>query len=104
MKLIVQKHPDYTKQKLSGNAARAALREALTAIGESILIPEPPYTGIVRRRALDCLRRGEAICTDRNDLGRPVKGTIITMPIQIVGIIKADGTYEAVGEEPDKEE
>lgn len=94
MKLYVKKYPDYLHQEVSGADARRELKAALHEIGSSILIPEAPHTGIVRRRALDRLRSGDAIWTDRNDLGRPVKGTIISLPLKILGILKEDGTYE----------
>ena len=95
MKLHVTRHPSTQHEAVEGKAARSALKEALAIIGTSILIPEPPFTGIVRRQALDCLRRGQAIWTSRDDLGRPAKGIIITMPLKILGILKEDGSFES---------
>ena len=70
----------------------------LGKIGNMIAIPEPPFTGIVRRRAIDLLRDGETIYDKIDHDGQiSIDATLMSMSPRIVGIIKADGTYEEAG-------
>lgn len=99
MKLLVGKNG--TKPTpIEGEAARSALRAMLKGIGDMIAIPEQPYTGIVRRRALDRLRAGDAIYDKIDSTGQISRdATIMRMPPKVVGIIKPDGTYEEAGDD-----
>lgn len=85
MKLtVIEKHE---KRSVEGAEARAVLKGVLKQIGENILLPIPPHTGIVRRRALDRLREGSAIWGETDPHGQP-RGTILTMPPKVIGILK----------------
>lgn len=96
MKLLVMKK-DEKKRTVEGAEARAKLKEVLGNISKNLLIPEPPFTGKVRRRALDRLRDGDPIWDANDENGQPHKSaTILVMPAKIVGIIKEDGTFEEV--------
>lgn len=97
MKLSIYRYPEMQREDVTGSRARAELKSALTKIGQCIMMPEPPYTGIVRRRALERLRAGDRVWTSVDRNGQP-NGDVIVMPQKIVGIIKEDGTYEEVGE------
>lgn len=99
MKLCVQRPPEHKREYVEGAAARAVLRQVLQEIGSECLIPEMPYTGKIRCRAKDRLKEGGTIWTERNEIGNPTRDSVmLSMPLKIVGIIKEDGTYEAVGE------
>lgn len=97
MKLIVRRNGQQPKE-LEGSEARAALKKMLTDIGNSIMLPEPPFTGIIRRRALDRLRAGDPIWNKQDGVGQVAgDATVIRMPQKIVGILKEDGTFEEAG-------
>lgn len=100
MRLQVKRYPDYKSVSVEGLEARTVLKEALREIGQAILMPQPPFTGQIRRRALDRLKSGGEIWTEIDEHGYPHKGTIICMPLQIVGIRHEDGTFEPVGDIP----
>lgn len=94
MKIVVlSDHPNRT---VEGKEARHLVRDVLRSIGENILLPEPMFKRIVRRRAIEALRASRPIYSTTDDVGQPA-GTIIMMPAKIVGIIKEDGTFEKVG-------
>mgnify|MGYP001346069097 CR=1 FL=1 len=84
------------EETVKGKEARTILKQVLSEISKNILIPEPPYTGIVRRRAIDALRNGNSIWTEIDDNGHPLKGIIVSMPPRIVGIIGTDGVYKSI--------
>lgn len=96
MRLKIKRHPDNNEKIVTGREARAVLKDVLSSISRNILIPEPPFTGIVRRRAIDALRNGNSIWTEIDDNGHPLKGIIVSMPPRIVGIIGTDGVYKAI--------
>ena len=103
MKLIVRRHAK-PETEVTGTEARQVLRSVLHDIGQACLFPVMPHTGVVRRRAVDALKSGRPIWSENDEHGNPTRdATILTMPMKIIGIIKEDGTYEAVGED-DKEE
>lgn len=85
------------KRSVEGPEARTVLKTVLKQIGESILLPIPPHTGVVRRRALDRLREGNAIWGEADQYGQP-RGTILTMPPKVLGILKQDADGNQVFE------
>jgi hypothetical protein len=99
MKLKI-KRPDQDLVEVEGAEARAILRETFRKVSHSILIPEMPFTGIVRCRMKDTLRAGRPISDSMDEHGHP-NGTLILMAPKVVGIIHADGTYEKVGDGPE---
>lgn len=95
MKLsVIENH---TKRSVEGSEARAVLRRVLKGIGEGILLPEPPFTGVVRRRALDRLREGGSIWEHADEHGHP-RGLIVSMPPKVLGILKRDADGNEVFE------
>lgn len=102
MRLKIKRHTDDKEKIVTGKEARAVLRDVLSSISKNILIPEPPYTGIVRRRAIDALKNGNSIWTEIDDNGHPLKGIIVSMPPRIIGIIGTDGVYKAIDGDDDE--
>ncbi len=65
--------------QVEGRAAFPYLREFLKMISSQIMIPEPPYTTKVRRRALAAIRRGEPVSDEWDDSAQPCGTFIIRM-------------------------
>lgn len=99
MKLKV-KRPDQDLVEVEGPEARAILRETFRKVSQSILIPEMPYTGVVRCRMKDTLRAGRPISDSVDEHGHP-NGILLMMPPKIIGILHADGKWEKIGDGPD---
>lgn len=100
MKLIIKKH-NLKEVTVEGREARQELRSILVSITKNMLIPEPPFTGIVRRQVLDALRSGRPVWDEPSEHGSPTgTSTIVTMPVKIVGVIRADGTWDGEGPDP----
>lgn len=98
MKLVVRK-PGQPERTVEGAEARHEFREALRSIGQSIMLPEWPYTGKIWIRAKQRLQRGEALWTHPGRHGEATgRSTILRVPVTIVGVIDATGTFKAVGE------
>lgn len=103
MELEIRRPYAHTKEKVEGAAARKILKSVLREIQESILIPEPPHTGVIRRRAVESLKNGQAIWTKPNDWGQASNESTVVFPppekVNVVGIIGKDGTFKAVGDD-----
>lgn len=93
--------PEERAGSYEGTEARNIVKGVLHKIGQSIMVPEPMFSRVVRRRALDTLRSGKPIWDDPDEHGQP-GGTVVIMQPKIVGIIHKDGSYEKVGEGPDQ--
>lgn len=102
MKLKSTIYPSHTWIECEGTAARALLKEVLHAIGQNIMIAEPPYTGIVRRRALERLKAGDHIWTDADPKTGQPRGTVVRMVPEVIGMIGEDGKYTALTDEGKK--
>jgi hypothetical protein len=66
-------------QELEGRAAYPFLKEFLQVLGRQIMLPEPPYTTKVRRRAVAAIRRGEPVSEQWDDEAQPSGEYIIRM-------------------------
>lgn len=62
---------DTRTSDLEGRAAYPVLRKLMRRISNGILVPEPPHTGKVRRRAYEALRRGEWVSDQWSEDGTP---------------------------------
>lgn len=67
--------------EVEGRAAYPYLRELLKLISAQIMLPEPPYTTKVRRRAMAALRRGEPVSDAWDDEAQP-SGTFIIRAVR----------------------
>lgn len=99
MKLIINK-PGEAQRDIEGDEARWVLRSVLQSIGQNVLIPEMPYTGRIRVRAIHRLREGKSVWTHPGRHGEvTARSTVICIPLKIVGVILADGTIQDLTEE-----
>jgi hypothetical protein len=95
------KEPGKGERMVDGPDARMVLKSLLRDLSQSILIPEPPFTGIMRRRVVDTLKQGRPVWSNPNHNGQVSdKSTVVAMVPKIVGIIRADGTWDGEGPDP----
>lgn len=98
MRLMVETREG--KEVFSDKAARQELRKFLTQASADILLPEKPYTGIFRRRVIDTLKSGGAVWDKPDHNGqRSSASTTIRIQPEIIGIIRADGSYQKAGDD-----
>jgi hypothetical protein len=102
MKLKIRE-PNKPERMVEGQEARATLRSLLHTLGQSILMPEPPFTGLMRRRVVETLQQGRPVWTEPNHNGQVSdQSTIVALvrDLKIVGVIRADGTWDGEGPDP----
>lgn len=92
MKLLVMRRAE-PQRTVAGQEARAVLKAVLKGASQNILLPEPPFTGIVRRRCLERLRENDPIWDMSDENGQPHRNaTILFYVHKIKEVILPDGT------------
>ena len=86
LKLLIEK-PGQTVREIEGWEAWRELRAVLKWASAHILMPEPPYTGIVRQRIIKRLRNGQRVWTHAGPHGEPTdKSTVLVLSVEITVI------------------
>lgn len=101
---------------LEGAEARAKLKEVMASIAgnnggllaeiwddldDEMKAEAINQRRLVRRRVLDTLRSGRPVWDKPDRNGQVSKdSTVVSIPLKIIGIIKADGTWDGEGPDP----
>lgn len=95
------RYPGNAPKMIEGSEARHEVKLAVRDIMGCLLIPEPPFTTKMRKRVFTTLKSGKPIWTINDSIGQAHRdATILRVLPKIVGIIRADGTWDGAGPDP----